>query len=266
MKRSGSFARAPRESIRCAWPSATSMLVILLVGSLPVAFAQRPACCAVDAGSELATAVVWRGMEFTRATSVQPWIEASWGRAFVEAVGSWAFDGSWSEQDLSAGLALPVGGTAGDVALYATAYFFPAVGPETASPTVEAVLEYTGPPTVPVRMLVARNVVNDPDHATYAEVGLVPTWYGFRTDAFAGIALDESAYYEAVAGDVLQFGIGLERELQPISTLTLSVGAAAIYNPMHSRGWVLGRIGIALPLRRGVATARADTPARTRIN
>ncbi len=243
-----------------------AVLVLLLADPFRAALAQRPACCAVDAGSELATAVVWRGLGFTNATSVQPWIAASWGRAFVEGVGSWAFDGSWSEQDLSAGLALPMGRSVGEVALYATAFFFPASGPETSSPTVEAVLEYTGPPTVPVRLLVTRNVVNDPEHAAYAEVGLVPTWHGLRTDAFAGVALSESAYYGAAAGDVLQFGIGLERGFQPIPALTLSVGAAAIYNPTHSRGWVLGRVGVALPLRRGTAAVRADTPAWTRRN
>lgn len=199
-------------------------------------------------GTQAVSSVTWRGLQYTSAPSLQPWIEASWGPASIGAAGSWAADGSWSEQDVSA--SVEGASPAGTVALLVGTHFFPADA-RLDSPVTEAGLEYATGWSVPLRLLVTSNVAHDPDRAAQAELGLAHVWGPLSAELFGGVALNRSAYYEARAGDVLQLGLALDHALPSARGLGMSLGAAAVYSPAHARSWFVARAAVALPFGAG---------------
>lgn len=203
-------------------------------------------CCALTVGSQAVSAVLWRGLEFTRSPALQPWVEVGWGAATLEGSGTWAVDGSWSEQDVTGSVAAV--SRVGTTALLVSTHFY-ASSENQPSPVTEAGVEFTTPGALPVRLLVTANLANDRDRAVQAELGVGHDWGRLGAELFGSVALDRSAYYEARAGDVLQLGAALTHDLPPVGGVAVSLGGSAVYSPAHARSWLIGRATVALPLR-----------------
>lgn len=232
-------------------------------GQVAVAGRSPRLCCTMAAGGDALTGIVWRGLEFARSPSLQPWFETLWGAASLEASAALAVDGSWADQSTEIGYTIST--PAGTVALRGASEIFPRAEIDVASPVIEVAGEYTGPARAPVRLLVARNVVHDPDAATFAELGLSHEWSTFAAEVFVDAALNESDYYDARAGDVLQAGLGVSRDVRLSERLALSASGAAIYSPAHRRGWLVAALGFSLPLRApSVAAIRSSADAGPR--
>lgn len=245
--------RRPRRGRRVARAAHVLVAVCIAAGAPADATGQRVttagderACCGLTVGGQAVSAVVWRGMEFTRSPALQPWVEIGWGAATLEGGGTWAVDGSWSEQDVTGSIAAV--SRMGTAALIVSTHFYSS-SERQPLPVTEAGVEYTTPGALPVRLLVTANLANDHDRAAQAELGVAHEWGRFGAELFGSVALDRSAYYEARAGDVLQFGAALTHELPPVAGIGVSLGGSAVHSPAHARSWLLARATVALPLR-----------------
>ncbi|MDE3151841.1 MAG: hypothetical protein KGL93_06290 [Gemmatimonadota bacterium] len=206
------------------------------------AAASRACCTTVTGGADAASGVIWRGLEFTRALSLEPWVELARGAASLDASGVWAVDGSWAEQEATA--ALSWSGRPGTGRVFGTAYAFPGATRDLPSPVGEVSIEYETAGPTPVRVTVSRNVAHDPEHAAAAGLGAAHTWARTSGELFTVVALNRTRYYDASAGAVLQVGAGAAREFRPARHMAFTAGIAAIYSPAHARSWLLARCSL----------------------
>lgn len=232
-------------------------VALVLLAQPSRASAARACCARVSVGADATSGVVWRGLAFTRAPAVEPWVAFAWGAASLDASGVWAVDGSWAEQEVTAAVAR--GGRAGTASLVGTVYAFPGSTRDLPSPVGEVGAEFETAGTTPVRLTVSRNVVHDPEHAAAAELGVAHAWARTSGELFTVVALNRTAYYDAAAGTVLQMGAGAAREFRPARRLAFTAGIAAIYSPAHARSWVVARCSIEFA---SPGTAKALPPER----
>jgi hypothetical protein len=196
----------------------------------------------VEAGADLVSSYVWRGFQYDTRPHIQPWAAITVGRWTVGAWGSYGLRGNEMEQDLWISVAgdLPVG----SFTLTLFDYYFTEDfrdwtewrgvrdGEPGGAHTLELMAEYVGPETLPLRLLVATTIHNDPKSSLYVEAGLDRQALGLDWDATVGALLRDGGYYEIGERGWTEFGLAASRALMEVAGRPLVAGANVVHNPL----------------------------------
>lgn len=191
-----------------------SMLVACLPGS-GAAQANPSAVWSIGVDGELVSQYVWRGLQLNSHPSIQPEAQVVYRSVTLGAWASYPFDGSYREIDtyLDWSYQLPTGA----LELGFQDYFFPESGgffdfsQATAAHTGEVHAAYT-PSVVPVTVLLAWNVYDDPGHSLFAKVSGRASLHVVDLDANIGLLLKDSpGYYGGRAGDATNYTVRATR-------------------------------------------------------
>ena len=219
--------------------------------------------------ADVVSSYVWRGLEASADPNLQPSAWLTWGPLEVGTWGSYSLgDDGFREQDFWIAYYFPES-SAGGFAIGLNDYYLSddfgsdlfefdgvadcpagesgfgdpprcAVGPH----TTELFGSFTSA-TIPLNLLVAYNVHNDPENALYGEAAFTPAFNGFELTFVAGGVLGESEYYYGTDGAALtNLSAGIGRTLE-VGSLFIPVGVDAIYNPHFEESFFVARAGIA---------------------
>lgn len=195
----------------------------------------------VDVGVDLTSSYIWRGFQFDRKPQIQPWISLTRGGWTVGTWGSYGLNGDYKEQDLWVSYFRELGTGSFSITLFD--YYFTEDfgdwsswggvkdGEPTGAHTLELIAEYFGPEDLPIRLLVASTVYNDPSSSVYAEVGYDYSALGLDWGATAGALLRDGGYYGLGSSALTNLSLGASRELATLGGRPLAAGALLMHNP-----------------------------------
>jgi len=226
----------------------TFLLLSLSAGNI---FSQS---LSVDAGADIVSRYLWRGLDVNDAPNIQPSIsmEAAgfslgiWGSYSLTASNSTDENYAFSQEiDFWAGYSLELeNGMSLGVML--TDYYYPVAGikfgnfnnydnPEgPGAHTVEAGLSIAGPESFPLTFSGFMNIHNDAGNNTYFQldyaISVSDVDLGFTVGA-AGGSEENAAYYGAESFEIINLGINVSKEIKITDSFSLPVNAAFILNP-----------------------------------
>lgn len=201
---------------------------------------------------EIVSGYVWRGVSISSSLNFQPLATMTVDAFDFSVWSSWGVEG-YREVDLSLGYSLEL--PRGSLHLVSNDYFVTGNGisfcdfmdyggVEHGEPTgahiLELMVEYSGPEEFPIRALLARNIIGDPDGSWYGELGASLNAGAFVMDPVIGMTLSASPYYYGPNGAaVTQVGLTVSREVIAFESRSLYTSGAVIHNPdLKETYWV----------------------------
>lgn len=209
--------------------------------------------------TDLVSRYVWRGLAFSDSPCLQPSLDFDW-RGFTFGVwGSFSFSpaagdttgSTYSELDLS--LSRSIETLAGELTGAVSTYYFPSEGASyfhwdnrDGAHVIEATLSLELPEPMPIQLLVARNIHNDPDRSTFfgASAPLLrgPTALSLSLGAAPG----RSAWYgvDSYMAQMVEVGLHASRTLTLGRGVAPSLGVSYIVNPRLERPYLVASLGL----------------------
>lgn len=208
----------------------------------------------VDAGADIVSGYVWRGLNINNSPNIQPSMSIAvggfsagiWGSYSLTANNSSDDNYTFSQEiDFWAGYSLELENGM-NIGLMVTDYYFPVVGikfgnfnnyddPEgPGAHTIEAGLSVSGPESFPLTFSGFMNLHNDAGNNTYFQIdystSLNEVDLGFSIGATGG-SEENAAYYGAESFEIINLGINVSKEIKITEHFALPVSAAFILNP-----------------------------------
>lgn len=229
------------------------LLSLIVVVASPTGFILMPVEKAeaqqVDFGADFVNRYVWRGIDFGKSASIQPYIEFASGRFTAGTWASYAVSPVENNTISAAGASehdLYMSYSFGNISIGVTDYYFPTGseffnfdGDGVGAHIIEPNISFTGPGSFPVTFYGAINAYNDPDHSIYLEAG-VPFSVGDTEMSFiAGIVPEESAYYGTTKAGIINLNLSVSREIEITEKFSLPVFGSYILNPYAEQSYLL---------------------------
>lgn len=208
--------------------------------------------------TDIVSRYVWRGLAFSDSPCLQPSLGLDWHGFTVGAWGSFSFSpaagdttgSTYSELDLS--LSRSVDTDAGVLTGSLGAYYFPSDGnsyfdwsDRGGAHVLEATVSLELPEPLPITLLVAKNVHNDPDRSTYFGA-TAPLLRGPTTLALSlGVAPGRSRWYgvDSFMPQMVEFGLHASRTLTLGRGVAPSLGVSYLVNPRLERPYLVASLG-----------------------
>ncbi|MCP4726898.1 MAG: hypothetical protein GY863_17795 [bacterium] len=199
---------------------------------------------AVNAGVDIMSRYVWRGMDFGNCPSLQPGLSFSYGNFEAGFWGAYTFtdDASGADENdiwMSYTVELP---NSVSISALVTDYYFPNAGvnffnynnhddPEgSGAHTLEAGLSISGPETFPISVSGYVNFHNDAGNNVYFEVS-----YSFPAlDLFIGGtpgSTENPGYYGAEDFSIINIGVSASKDLKMSKEFSLPLSFSWVVNP-----------------------------------
>jgi hypothetical protein len=181
-----------------------------------------------DVGVDVASRYIWRGLQFSEAPAIQPFIEFSVGNFTLGTWGSYETGGEVVGQELDFYASYAIG----PVSIGFTDYSFPfdkfSDGYFNASSHVgEASVTFEGVKKFPLSVMVAVNVYND--DSIYSEISWLFSIKKVDLSLFVGAG--DSAYTKDGNYMVNNFGLSASRSIKVTKSYSFALSASAIFNP-----------------------------------
>ncbi|MDD2962309.1 MAG: hypothetical protein PHU33_00035 [Bacteroidales bacterium] len=231
-----------------------SLLFFALVATSLTSAAQSESAFKFNAGADIMSRYIWRGLDYGASPSIQPTLSISGAGFELGYWGAISTLGTYSEVDLYAKYSI------GGFSIMATDYFFPKdVVPvaksdkyfnwekETTGHLVEGAVQYKNPEVMPFSLLAGVFVYGAADlkadgnqnYSSYFEVTYSGNLAGNDFDIFVGGTADAGLY--GTSAGVVNTGITVFRGIKLTDDFTLPVKASVITNPQASNiHFVLG--------------------------
>ncbi|WP_441000116.1 TorF family putative porin [Fodinibius sp. SL11] len=210
---------------------------------------QKAAAQQVDFGSDFVNRYVWRGIDFGKSASIQPYIEFTSG-GFT--AGTWA---SYAISPVENSTVSAVGASEhdlylsynfGNVSVGVTDYYFP-TGSEffnfddngDGAHIIEPNVSLTGPESFPLTFYGAINAYNDPDHSIYLEASVPFTVGDTEMSVTAGGVPTESAYYGTTKAGLININLSVSREIEITEKFSLPIFGGYILNPYAEQSYLV---------------------------
>lgn len=217
---------------------------LMFISVIPTTKAQE-----VDAGLDIYSSYVWRGIKFGEGAAFQPWVEFSAGGFALGAWGSYCVsDNEAAEADLYASYSLELG-ESGSLSLTVTDYYFPGTtgAPvswmEGANHFIEPMISAGfGPLSLTAAYMLYDGAGKDGEGSgdLYLEAavtaGPVDITLGGGNGAYSGKA--------DMGFDICNIGISTSKEIKITDDFTLPLSGAAILNPAYESFHIV--VGISL--------------------
>jgi hypothetical protein len=205
-------------------------LVVLLLSVFISVSAVKSQEVTVDAGADIVSSYVWRGL-YVGPASVQPSISLSSGGFTLGVWGSSSFNATWREFDLFAGYSI------GNFNFLITDYFLPHDLPDGekisyfdfSEHVVEATLGFSLGESVPLSFVWNTNFIGDDDYSSYFEASYsIPTSF-VDIDLIVGATPSAGFYSDGFA--LVVTAIKASKEISINDTFSIPVYTQAILNP-----------------------------------
>lgn len=222
----------------------TTAFLVLIASQYQTVKAQS-----VGIGADFVNQYVWRGIDFGKSASIQPYIEYTSGGFTLGAWASYALSPVDNNQASAVGASehdLYIGYTFGAVILGVTDYYFP-TGSDffnyrndgVGNHYIEPNISITGGESFPLTFYGAINAYNDPDHSIYLEAS-IPFGVGETELAFTvGGVPQQSAYYGTRKAGVINLNLAVSRSLPISEVLSLPLFASYILNPYAGQSYLV---------------------------
>lgn len=216
-----------KDGMRTYFVAAVFGIMMLLVGLL---HAQ------IRFGAAGVSRYVWRGHDFGDSPSMQPYLEYSKGGLTIGTLAAYPFtsDIGVNEHDVYASYAF------GSLEMGVTDYFFPDGADyfdydSDGNHVIESYVSYSGQ----VSFLIAANVLNDPEHSVYFELG-----YSMKVDdldiaLFTGGTTGSSEWYGTEGAGLLSVGLTATKEVPVTSEFSLPLFVSYILNPNAQKTYLV---------------------------
>ncbi len=201
-------------------------------------------------GSDLMSRYVWRGYDFGESLSIQPTLAVSAG-AFE--LGTWASysisaDGSGAnEHDIYISYGIDLG-ESGSIGLALTDYYFPSPdglgffefdGDGDGAHWIEPAISYSGPESMPISLMAAMFIHNDPDNSLYLEASYPVTVEDVELGFTLGAVAGESGFYGTDGFSLVNVGITASRTIPVTDRFELPVSVSYVLNPDTERTFLV---------------------------
>ena len=207
-----------------------TLLLLIAIFSLCTINAQEETKTKFDLGVDFASRFIWRGLQFSDAPVIQPYVELATGNFTLGAWASYETTGQvfGQEIDLYASYAF------GSVSLGLMDYSFPIDGFsdgffQMKNHIGEATLSFEGFEKFPLTLLLGVNVYNDENNSIYTELGYPFKIGATEMKAFAGAG--NEMYTTDGKYKVSHFGISALKEVKITDSFRLGLAASTIFNP-----------------------------------
>lgn len=183
-----------------------------------------------DIGIDFASRYVWRGLQFSEAPVLQPYVEVTSGNFAFGAWASYETGGQVVGQEFDVYAtytinAFTIGLTdyAFPVDLDSDGYF------KMKNHIGEAIVSFSGIDAFPISLMLGVNVYNDDGNSVYSEIG-VPFKIGdYELNAFLGAG---NKMYSANSDfAVTNIGFSASKDLKITDTFSIGLTASTIFNP-----------------------------------
>lgn len=215
------------------------ILPLLLVLCM-VALTAVPARGQVTFGADMVSRYVWRGLDIGDAPSIQPYLKHTAGRLTIGTWGAYPFTAGTAvnEHDLYASYAR------GALEVGVTEYFFPDGGDYfdfqvEGNHVIEPYISYSGP----VSVLLAVNVLNDPDNSVYLELGYTGMFNAVEVSLFAGGTTAGTDWYGTAGAGLLAVGIAARKDIALTRDFALPLSVTHIINPSAGKTYLIVGLG-----------------------
>lgn len=197
-----------------------------------------------NVGADLVSRYIWRGLEAAPGVSIQPNLSYSGNGLSVGVWASYALSPQAANADEND---FWLSYSRGAFSLTVTDYYYPSgVNPDISdfsdngfgAHVDEVALSYSGGKDMPLDVMLAVNVYNDPDHSFYLEL----TWHGpGGVDVFTGITKGKSAWYAVYdkGAKILNAGLNYSKEIKITSDFSLPISGRFIVNPVSKRSFLV---------------------------
>lgn len=214
--------------------------MIMLTGLTPSAVAEDGV--SVNTSVDLYNRYIWRGLDFTRAPSVQPSLSVAISGLELGAWGAYTLSNEASFADeidlwLSFTEAFSNGAS---ISVIVTDYYFPNAGRKLfnfnnpGAHLIEIGLSITGAKSFPLTFSGYINVRSDPGHNTYFQLDYPVTAKETDLNFFCGVtggSKKNPAFYGADKFAVINLGVTAVREIKFSESFSLPLTVALVVNP-----------------------------------
>lgn len=233
------------------WPPSLWLISLGIVG---LNCTQNAKAQQVDFGADFVNRYVWRGIDFGKSSSIQPYIEFTSSGLTVGTWASYAISPVENSTVSAVGAAehdLYLSYSFGNISVGLTDYYFP-TGSEffdfdnggAGAHYIEPHISFTGSQNFPITLYGAINAYNDPDHSIYLEAS-IPFSVG-DTDmvlTVGGVPV-ESAYYGTVKAGIININLSVSREIQITEKFSLPIFGGYILNPYAQQSYLIFGFGL----------------------
>jgi len=228
------------------------LLITFMVASLfSTVSAQK---LSINAGGDLVSRYIWRGMDINNQSNIQPYISLSysglqfgfWGSYGLNHLNSTDENYSLSSEiDTWLSYSIPLNNSASITALV-TDYYFPSAGigignfnnydnvNGPGAHTLEAGLIIDGGESVPLSLSGYVNIYNDKGNNAYFQLDYATTLNEFDVGLFAGAATgskDNPRYYGTDKFNFINIGLKVAKSVKITDSFSLPVFCSYILNP-----------------------------------
>lgn len=205
-------------------------------------------------GASVVSRYVWRGNDFGESPSIQPYMSVSYAGLELGAWSSYPFateSSDFNEFDLYLAYSVETG--IGNFGATLTDYHYPNAGLSftnwegdgNGAHTIEFAMTYSNS-NLPISLMAAYNVHNDPDNSLYLELGYSIDVNDVPVNIFVGGAQGTSAWYgiSTEKFELINVGLTLSKEIKLWDSYSLPVYASYIINPYIGKGFMVFGISI----------------------
>lgn len=230
------------------------IITILLLLIATSSMAQTNKCDSLfdaEAGVDIMSSYVWRGIRYVTSPAVQPSMEVSFKNVSVGAWSSWHFFSGWSEIDLYAGYENDYV-MAGVTDYYTSSNYvlddYFNYQPGASGHMLEAYAGFPGNEKIPFRFLAATAVFGDDDdddnpyYSTFLEVSYLFTLKKFDSELRLGFTPAEGMY--ADKANICEAAFRMEREIEFPQDFGLKFISELTLNPVTKGLYLVGGVGI----------------------
>ncbi len=201
-------------------------------------------------GADFVSRYVWRGTDFGDSPNIQPYISISYSGFELGTWASYPMSASASpdnELDLYLGYSHET--NSGDFGAALTDYYFPNAGVNfsnwksngVGAHTLELALTYTAPSVLPLTILTAYNVHNDPDKSLYVELSYPAKVSEFDINIFLAGAKGNSGWYGVATNkfEIINLGFSSSKEVSLSENFSFTVNGSYIMNPYNKQTYLV---------------------------
>jgi len=228
-----------------------SVLIILFALTAGASAQKCDSIFDAEAGIDVMSSYVWRGIRYVPSPAVQPSMEVSIGNFSVGSWSSWHFFSGWSEIDLYAGYENDF--VMAGLTDYYTAsnyilddYFNYHSG--NSGHVVELYAGFPGSDKIPFRFLAATNVFGDSDdnddeyYSTFLELSYLFSLKKFDSELRLGFTPAEGMYADHAA--VCEVAFRMEREIAFPQDFGLKFISELTVNPVTKGAYLVAGFGL----------------------
>ena len=242
-------------------------ILILILACTAINFPLQAQNFSVDAGADLASLYIWRGINVNDRPNIQPYISLKyyglqfgfWGSYSLANINS-NDDNYTASQEIDTWLSysFDLGRGAGITALL-TDYYYPRAGKNignfnnydnvngAGAHIIEATINFTGPESFPLSLSNNVNIYNDEGYNTYFQLDYISSVNEIGIDLFIGASPGSkkaSEFYNTEKFNFINVGLKVSKSINITKSFALPVYGSYILNPKLGKLFLVFGISI----------------------